>query len=111
MIAPKLFRRTHGHSSRYSFFRSLDHYAVAVVAIVKFAIGWAANSLFKGMDCGLASGFSGLMDLQVLLGLIYFIWNGIAITGFPMSPHSAHDYYGDCRCSGAPALVLQGLER
>ena len=57
---------------------------VALVAIVKFAIGWAANSLFKGMDRGLASGFSGLMDLQVLLGLIYFIWNGIAVTGFPM---------------------------
>jgi uncharacterized membrane protein YphA (DoxX/SURF4 family) len=57
---------------------------VALVAIVKFAIGWAANSLFKGMDRGLASGFSGLMDLQVLLGLVYFIWNGLAVTGFPM---------------------------
>ena len=57
---------------------------VALVAIVKFAIGWGANSLFKGMDRGLASGFSGLMDLQVLLGLVYFIWNGIAVTGFPM---------------------------
>jgi hypothetical protein len=56
---------------------------VAVAVIIKFAIGWAANSLFKGMDRGLASGFSGLMDLQVLLGLIYLIWNGIAVTGFP----------------------------
>jgi len=36
------------------------------------------------MDRGLASGFSGLMDLQVLLGLIYFIWNGMAGTGFPL---------------------------
>ena len=58
--------------------------AVALVAIVKFAVGWAANHLFKGMDRGLASGFSGLMDLQVLLGLVYFIWNGLAVTGFPM---------------------------
>ena len=57
---------------------------VAVVAIIKFAISWAGNSAFKGMDRGLASGFSGLMDLQVLLGLIYFIWNGIAVTGFPL---------------------------
>ena len=57
--------------------------AVALVAIVKFAVGWAVNHLFKGMDRGLASGFSGLMDLQVLLGLIYFIWNGLTITGFP----------------------------
>ncbi len=56
---------------------------VAVVAIIKFAISWAANSFFKAMDRGLASGFSGLMDLQVLLGLIYLIWNGIAVTGFP----------------------------
>ncbi len=57
--------------------------AVAVIAIIKFAIGWAGNSSFKGMDRGLASGFSGLMDLQVLAGLIYFIWNGIEVTGFP----------------------------
>ncbi|HUI89181.1 MAG TPA: hypothetical protein VLX61_10725 [Anaerolineales bacterium] len=56
---------------------------VAVAAIVKFAISWAANSLFTVIDRGLASGFSGLMDLQVLLGLIYLIWNGIAVAGFP----------------------------
>jgi hypothetical protein len=57
---------------------------VAIAAIIKFAIGWAGNSLFKAMDRGLASGFSGLMDLQVTLGLVYLIWNGIAVTGFPM---------------------------
>ena len=57
---------------------------VAVIIIVKFAIGWAANSLFKAMDRGLTSAFSGLMDLQVTLGLIYLIWNGIAVSGFPM---------------------------
>ena len=56
---------------------------VAVIAIIKFAIGWAANSLFKAMDRGLTSAFSGLMDLQVTLGLIYLIWNGIAVSGFP----------------------------
>ena len=56
---------------------------VAVLAIIKFAIGWAANSLFKAVDRGLASGFSGLMDLQVLLGLVYLIWNGMAAAGFP----------------------------
>jgi len=57
---------------------------VAVIIIVKFAIGWAANSLFKAMDRRLTSAFSGLMDLQVTLGLIYLIWNGIAVSGFPM---------------------------
>ncbi len=58
--------------------------AVGVLAIIKFSIGWAGNSLFKGVDRGLASGFSGLMDVQVLLGLIYFVWNGVTITGFPI---------------------------
>jgi len=56
---------------------------VAVIAIIKFAIGWIRSSPFKDMDRGLTSGFSGLMDLQVLLGLIYLIWNGIAVEGFP----------------------------
>jgi hypothetical protein len=56
---------------------------VAVVAIVKYAISWATNASFKGMDRGLASGFSGLMDLQVTLGLVYFVWSGLAGDGFP----------------------------
>lgn len=57
---------------------------VALIAIIKFTISWASNSSFKGMDRGLASGFSGLMDLEVLVGLIYFIWNGMAVKGFPL---------------------------
>lgn len=57
---------------------------VAVIAVVKFAIGWLRGGAFKGMDRGLASGFSGLMDLQVTLGLILMIWTGLAGVGFPM---------------------------
>lgn len=57
---------------------------VAVIAIVKFALGWLQGSEFKGMDRGLASGFSGLMDLQVLLGIIFLLWNGFAGVGFPL---------------------------
>jgi hypothetical protein len=56
---------------------------VAVVAVVKFTLGWAMNSSFKGMDRGLAAGYSGLLDTQVLLGLIFFLWNGFAEEGFP----------------------------
>jgi hypothetical protein len=56
---------------------------IAVLVIVKFAIGWAGNSSFKGMDRGLAAGFSGLMDAQVLLGFVYFFWSGFAGAGFP----------------------------
>ena len=56
--------------------------ALAALAIFKFSVGWAGNASFKGMDRGLASGFSGLMDLQVLLGLIYFLWDGFTGGGF-----------------------------
>jgi hypothetical protein len=56
----------------------------AVVAAAKFAIGWLRGGAFQSMDRGLASGFSGLIDLQVTLGIIYFIWNGLAAEGFPM---------------------------
>lgn len=56
---------------------------VAVLAVVKFAIGWATNASFKGMDRGLAAGFSGLLDMQVLLGLIFFLWSGFNGAGFP----------------------------
>ena len=57
---------------------------VALVAVVKFAWGWLRGGAFQRMDLGLASGFSGLMDLQAALGLIFLIWNGLAGTGFPM---------------------------
>jgi len=57
--------------------------AVAVLAIFKFAIGWLMNSSFKGMDRGLASGFSGLLDMQALLGFIYFFVTGFGGEGFP----------------------------
>jgi hypothetical protein len=57
---------------------------VGVVALVKFAIALAQKSEFGKMDRGLSSGFSGLMDLQVTLGLLYFIITGIGGAGFPM---------------------------
>jgi hypothetical protein len=52
----------------------------AVIAAVKFAVGWLRGGAFAGMDRGLASGFSGLMDLQALLGLILLLFDG---KGFP----------------------------
>jgi hypothetical protein len=58
---------------------------VGLVALVKFLVGMARKSEFTKMDRGLSAGFSGLMDLQVTLGFIYFFWNGIATSvGFPM---------------------------
>lgn len=58
--------------------------AVGVIALVKFAIGWLGNGRFSGMDRGLTSGFSGLIDLQATLGLVFLLWSGFAGDGFPM---------------------------
>ena len=57
---------------------------VAAIAAVKFALGWLRSGAFKSMDRGLISGFSGLMDLQMTLGLVLMIWSGLAGAGFPM---------------------------
>lgn len=57
---------------------------VAAIAILKFALGWLRGGAFKGMDRGLSAAFSGIVDLQAALGLIYLIWDGVAKTGFPM---------------------------
>ena len=57
---------------------------VAIAAVIKFALGWLRGGQFKGMDRGLASGFSGLIDLQATLGLILMLWSGFSGVGFPM---------------------------
>jgi multisubunit Na+/H+ antiporter MnhB subunit len=57
---------------------------VGLIALVKFAIGWLRNGRFAGMDRGLSSGFSGLIDLQATLGLIFLLWSGLDGAGFPM---------------------------
>jgi hypothetical protein len=56
----------------------------ALIAIFKFAWGWLRGGSFQRMDRGLAAGFSGLMDLQAVLGFILLIWNGLLGAGFPM---------------------------
>lgn len=56
---------------------------IAIAAIVKFLIGWLRASSYQGMDRGLMSGFSGLMDLQATLGIILFLWSGFGGVGFP----------------------------
>ena len=56
---------------------------VALVAVVKFALGWQRGGAFESMDRSLAVGFSGLMDLQAVLGILFLIWDGFSKTGFP----------------------------
>ena len=56
---------------------------VGVIALVKFALGWLRKMEFSKMDRGLSSGFTGLMDLNVTLGLVFLFWTGFTGMGFP----------------------------
>ena len=56
---------------------------VALIALAKFLLGWLTRSPFKGMDRGLMAGYSGLLDLQSTLGIIFLLWNGFTGAGFP----------------------------
>ena len=57
---------------------------LAVVALVKFAIGWLRKDTFKDVDQKITSWFSRLMDIQAALGLILLLWNGLVDgAGFP----------------------------
>ena len=57
---------------------------VGLIAIVKFLTGMARKGEFGKMDRGLSAGFSGLIDLQVMLGLLYFFITGFGGVGFPL---------------------------
>lgn len=56
---------------------------VAVLAIVKFLTGWLQRGQYKGLDRGLMAAFSGLIDLQSLLGVVLLVWSGLTGVGFP----------------------------
>ena len=56
---------------------------VAVIAVVVFLVSWLRRSQLNGMDRGLMSAFSGLMDLQAAIGIVLLIWGGLAGIGFP----------------------------
>src|SRR5512135_3317897 len=51
---------------------------VAVVAVVRYALVIVGRAQPSGMDRGLMSGYTGLLDLNVLLGLILIIGLGFA---------------------------------
>jgi len=57
---------------------------LGLIAIVKFLVGMTREGEFDKMDRGLSAGFSGLIDLQVTLGLLYFFITGFGGVGFPL---------------------------
>jgi hypothetical protein len=58
---------------------------VAVVAIVKLGLGWLRAGTYDRLDQGVVMGYSGLLDLQALLGMILLFGDGFFLNqGFPM---------------------------
>ena len=51
---------------------------VAVIALVKFLIGWLRSTPYQPTDHRLMTAYSVLLDLQLLLGIILLIDRGFA---------------------------------
>ncbi|MEJ5224341.1 MAG: hypothetical protein WHV44_07785 [Anaerolineales bacterium] len=54
---------------------------VAAALIIKFAIGLLKKQPYDKTANALAGAFGGTMDLQLTLGFIFFIWNGMMVEG------------------------------
>lgn len=50
---------------------------LGVTAAIKFVVGWVRNQAYQPVDRGLMSGYTGLLDLQLLMGIILLIWLGL----------------------------------
>jgi len=57
--------------------------AVTVVALVWFALRWIGGAAESRADRPLMAAFTGLIDLQTLLGITLLLWLGFAGQGFP----------------------------
>lgn len=58
---------------------------VAVAAIVKLGFGWLRAGNYDSLDRGVVMGYSGLLDLQALLGMILLFGAGFFLReGFPV---------------------------
>jgi len=55
----------------------------AIALIVRLVIGLIRKQPFDKSATALTSAFSGLMDTQMLLGLLFFVLDGLGKTGFP----------------------------
>lgn len=56
---------------------------VSLISLVWFALVWLRGTRNEKADRGLMAIFSGLIDLQVTVGLILILWSGFAGVGFP----------------------------
>ena len=58
--------------------------AVSLIALIWFALVWLRGLRNEKADRGLMAAFNGLIDLQILIGIIYILWSGFAGAGFPL---------------------------
>ena len=58
--------------------------AVSIAALVWFVLVWLRGMRSEKADRGLMAAFSGLIDTQVLIGIIYILWSGFTGAGFPL---------------------------
>jgi hypothetical protein len=49
---------------------------IGVIAAIKFLVGWLRYSTYRPIDRGLMIAYTGLLDLQLLLGFILLIGGG-----------------------------------
>ncbi|MCS6994834.1 MAG: hypothetical protein N2117_05980 [Anaerolineales bacterium] len=54
---------------------------VALALLIRFGLGLIQKHAYDRSARGLASAFAGLMDLQLLIGTVFFVWSGFAIQG------------------------------
>jgi len=57
---------------------------VGALALLKFLFGWLLNNKFGKLDRALGAIYSGLLDVQVTLGLFLLLWTGFTGAGFPI---------------------------
>lgn len=57
---------------------------IGLYTVIRFARGYMNDKVFTPTDQRLITTFSGLMDLQGTLGLIFFLGTGFAGIGFPL---------------------------
>ena len=60
---------------------------VAVVAIVKLGLGWLRAGTYDSLDRGVVMGYTGLLDLQVLLGFILLFGDDFLLGGLIEAMH------------------------
>ena len=58
--------------------------AVSLISLIWFGLVWLRGMRNEKADRGLMAAFSGLIDLQVLIGIIFILWSGFAGVGFPL---------------------------